>query len=100
MRLVIDPELAEKLAEAKKLVQEDGIYFNYKSPSHLYRVLMLVIDEATRGIRVVYKPLYGPQHVWDRTLENWLSLVHVGEGKVPRFQKIAEDDECMDVVDS
>ncbi len=78
-------DFARLIAEARERVVVNGEYVHYKGPEKRYRVESLAIDEATERVCVVYRPLYGEELLWIRTVENFLETVETPDGPKPRF---------------
>ncbi len=81
-----EAELLERLTEAAKLVTVGAEYIHYKNKP--YRVIDLVILEATNEICVVYQPLYGAKLIFVRPVVDWVENVTVEGKTVKRFAKV------------
>jgi hypothetical protein len=80
-------DFARLISEAGERVTVGAEYTHYKSPEKRYRVENLAIDEESEGVRVVYRPLYGEELLWIRTLDNFLDTVETPDGPKPRFAR-------------
>jgi len=77
--------LEEKLQKAGELVKVGGLYFHYKNPENLYKVVGLGIQEATDKICVMYQAQYNKKLVFVRDLDNWLAKPQEG---IDRFELV------------
>lgn len=81
-----ETELLTRLDEAAKLVAVGSQYRHYKN--QLYKVLSLIIIEATNEVGVVYQAQYGAQLTFLRPLSVWLETVSYEGKTLPRFAKV------------
>lgn len=80
-------QLQNKLIVARTKVQEGGLYYHYRSPEKLYKVLSLGIDTQSEEVTVIYQSVDAPYTVWTRSLDSWLSFVEEDNRKVARFAR-------------
>lgn len=81
-------DFAQLIAAAGEKVTVGAEYIHYKGPEKRYRVEGLAIDEESEGVCVVYRPLYGEELLWIRTLDNFLDTVETPDGPKPRFKRV------------
>ena len=78
------------LSAAHKQVKKGDIYFHYKDPKKLYKVLELALntqDEEQATVVVIYQSLEEDQAVWSRPLNDWLSEVEKNNKNIKKFTK-------------
>lgn len=82
-------ELEKVIADAKQQVTVGGRYSHFKNPDHMYKVLDIVIFEATEEPLVLYTPEYGDTElVFARAISKWLETVEKDGKKVQRFTPV------------
>jgi hypothetical protein len=80
-----EEELQQLLISAASQVVEGGLYYHYKHPDKLYKVLKLAITEADNLPCVIYEAQYGSRIVFVRPLTSWLEKAQVDGTSVDRF---------------
>ena len=65
---------------------EKGIYKHFKGKK--YELLFTAKHSETLEKMVVYKALYGNEHVWVRPISMWNELVEYNGAMVQRFTKV------------
>lgn len=88
-----------KLNEAVSLVKVGGIYFHFKHPDNLYKILGVCLSADSLEPMVIYQALYGVYGVWTRPLAQWLEQVEVDGKKMNRFtfvEKACNSQSCED----
>lgn len=83
-----ESELQADIAAAEQSIVIGATYEHYKDPSKLYKVLDLIISEASDAPEVVYQALYGIQLKFGRLASSWLETVEVDGEMVPRYTLI------------
>lgn len=78
-------ELKNTLDQANQKVQVGKLYYHYRNPKQLYKVLALAIDEKSDTPCVVYQAQYGDNLIWVRALSVWCELVEHQGKSVLRF---------------
>ncbi len=71
----------------QEFVQVGALYYHYRNPQVLYRVLAIGFQEATDEVCVIYQNLENDV-IWVRNLGSWLSSVAKDNQTVPRFTKV------------
>ena len=66
-----------------------GVYRHYKG--NTYQVIGIAKHSETEEDLVVYRALYGPFGLWVKPLDMFCEKVEIGEGIVPRFELIAQE---------
>lgn len=82
-------ELQERLSAAAELVEVGARYAHYKHPEQEYEVTGFGIIEATDGVGVLYKWLYGPGFTFIRPIESFAGTVEHEGRTIPRFAKVS-----------
>ena len=67
-------------------------YFRHFRNKKIYRFVAFATIEATEEEAVVYQAMYGDKRLWIRTKDNFFEEVEHEGKRVPRFQKISEDE--------
>lgn len=78
----------------KKLASQrpkPGVYRHYKG--QLYEVIETAIHVDTYQALVVYRALYGEHNLWVRPRSAFLGDIEVEGKKVPRFQRVEDNEE-------
>jgi hypothetical protein len=83
-----EAELAQRLRAAGTYVQIGAYYVHYKHPELPYKVMGVVIWEATDEVAVLYQAQHGERISFARTLSSWLESVEWKDQIVPRFTQI------------
>lgn len=78
--------LAEKLADCD--IKPGDIYYHYRTPDALYKIITLALDEETEEPVIVYQALYGSHLIWTRKLSVWNQKIEIDGKSIPRFTKI------------
>lgn len=84
--------LKDELSEAAEKVAVGGVYYHYKNPQLLYKVLRLAVTEADDSVCVVYEAQYGDRLVFVRPLSSWLDEVTLNGKTVSRFTVVAANE--------
>lgn len=71
--------------QAEKRVSIGAIYRHFRTQEHLYKVVLIAIDEKTEEPSVVYQALYGDKLFWVRSLSVWCEMVEHEGNRVSRF---------------
>ena len=66
-----------------------GVYRHYKG--NTYQVIGIAKHSETEEDLVVYRALYGTFGLWVRPLDMFCEKVEIGEGIVPPFELIAQE---------
>jgi len=87
-----EEELQYRLEEASKLVKVGATYSHYRDLANRYKVLNLIIIEATQETGVMYQKESGSGFlnsvIWIRPVHSWIEKVpDNNESVIPRFQK-------------
>ena len=69
----------------------DQFYRHYRNKK-IYRFVAFATIEATEEDAVVYQAMYGERRLWIRTKENFFEEVQHEGKRVPRFQKLSQDE--------
>ena len=72
-------------------------YYRHFRNKKIYRFVAFATIEATEEEAVVYQAMYGDKRMWIRTKENFFEEVEHEGKRVPRFQKISEDEELKEI---
>lgn len=78
-------DLQQKVEDAKTKVKVGSRYYHYKNPNAFYKLLNIVIIEATEEVGVAYQNPEHPEMIWIRTLPDFLATVEVDGKTVNRF---------------
>ena len=81
-------ELLKELGQAKKKIVLGGVYYHYKNSNQHYKVVDIVILEATDEIAVVYEAQYGSTLRFVRPLTSWCERITWHGRQVSRFTQI------------
>ena len=79
--------LLKETNDAKKYVEIGELYYHYKHPEQLYKVLGFGFLESNNEICVIYQGQYGDGITFIRSLTSWLDIVESDGEKVNRFSK-------------
>lgn len=82
--------LIKELDEAYKKVKVDGLYYHYKNPKNIYKLLALAVTEENDSISVIYEAQYGDKLVFVRPLNSWLDKVERDNKVTDRFTFIKQ----------
>ena len=74
----------------------DQYYRHYRNKK-IYRFVAFATIEATEEEAVVYQAMYGERRLWIRTKENFFEEVQHEGKRVPRFQKISQDEALKEI---
>lgn len=74
----------------------DQYYRHYRNKK-IYRFVAFATIEATEEDAVVYQAMYGERRLWIRTKENFFEEVQHEGKRVPRFQKISQDEALKEI---
>jgi hypothetical protein len=74
--------LEDELKNAEKHVKVGGVYYHFKNPKQLYKIISLGVLESSDIVCVVYQAEYNKKLIFVRSLENWLKQ---SEDNVARF---------------
>jgi hypothetical protein len=69
-----------------EFVEVGALYYHYRNPHILYRVLAIGFQEATDELCVIYQSL-SDDIIWVRNLGSWLSTITQEDKTVKRFIK-------------
>ena len=72
-------------------------YYRHFRNKRIYRFVAFATIEATEEEAVVYQAMYGERRLWIRTKENFFEEVEHEGKRVPRFQKISEDEALKEI---
>ena len=72
-------------------------YYRHFRNKKIYRFVAFATIEATEEEAVVYQAMYGDKRLWIRTKENFFEEVEHEGKRVPRFQKISEDEALKEI---
>lgn len=72
-------------------------YYRHFRNKKIYRFVAFATIEATEEEAVVYQAMYGDRRYWIRTKTNFFEEVEHEEKRVPRFQKISEDEALKEI---
>ena len=72
-------------------------YYRHFRNRKIYRFVTFATLEATAEEAVVYQAMYGDQRYWIRTKTNFFEEVEHEGKRVPRFQKISEDEVLKEI---
>ena len=72
-------------------------YYRHFRNKKIYRFVAFATIEATEEEAVVYQAMYGERRLWIRTKENFFEEVQHEEKRVPRFQKISQDEALKEI---
>ncbi|GAC1369289.1 MAG: hypothetical protein NVSMB39_0970 [Candidatus Saccharimonadales bacterium] len=78
-------QLQDELNIAASQVKVGAAYAHYKHPDQLYRVIQLLIIEATEEVGVVYQAEYGDRTTFVRPLSSFINQIDLKNSTVPRF---------------
>jgi len=84
------PELELKQKINQVDIDRGDVYYHYKDPTKLYKVLHIALDEATEQVVIVYQAQYGEKLVWVRNLESFQSYVPHNGAMVKRFVVVSK----------
>lgn len=71
--------------QAEQRVPIGAVYRHFRTPEHLYKVVLIAIDEKSEEPCVVYQALYGDKLFWVRALSVWCEVVEHEGNSVSRF---------------
>ena len=74
----------------------DQFYRHFRNKK-IYRFVAFATIEATEEEAVVYQAMYGERRLWIRTKENFFEEVQHEGKRVPRFQKISQDEALKEI---
>ena len=72
-------------------------YYRHFRNKKIYRFVAFATIEATEEEAVVYQAMYGERRLWIRTKENFFEEVQNEGKRVPRFQKISQDEALKEI---
>ena len=72
-------------------------YYRHFRNKKIYRFVAFATIEATEEEAVVYQAMYGERRLWIRTKENFFEEVQHEGKRVPRFQKISQDEASKEI---
>ena len=72
-------------------------YYRHFRNKRIYRFVAFATIEATEEEAVVYQAMYGDKRLWIRTKENFFEEVEHEGKRVPRFQKISEEEALKEI---
>ena len=72
-------------------------YYRHFRNKKIYRFVAFATIEATEEEAVVYQAMYGDKRLWIRTKENFFEEVEHEGKRVPRFQKISEEEALKEI---
>lgn len=72
-------------------------YYRHFRNKKIYRFVAFATIEATEEEAVVYQAMYGERRLWIRTKENFFEEVEHEGKRVPRFQKISQDEALKEI---
>lgn len=72
-------------------------YYRHFRNKKIYRFVAFATIEATEEDAVVYQAMYGERRLWIRTKENFFEEVQHEGKRVPRFQKISQDEALKEI---
>lgn len=72
-------------------------YYRHFRNKKIYRFVAFATIEATEEEAVVYQAMYGERRLWIRTKENFFDEVQHEGKRVPRFQKISQDEALKEI---
>ncbi len=72
-------------------------YYRHFRNKKIYRFVAFATIEATEEEAVVYQAMYGERRLWIRTKENFFEEVQHEGKRVPRFQKISQDEALKEI---
>lgn len=72
-------------------------YYRHFRNKKIYRFVAFATIEATEEDAVVYQAMYGERRLWIRTKENFFDEVQHEGKRVPRFQKISQDEALKEI---
>lgn len=72
-------------------------YYRHFRNKKIYRFVAFATIEATEEEAVVYQAMYGDKRLWIRTTENFFEEVEHEGKRVPRFQKISEEEALKEI---
>lgn len=72
-------------------------YYRHFRNKKIYRFVAFATIEATEEEAVVYQAMYGERRLWIRTKENFFEEVQHEGKRVPRFQKISQDEVLKEI---
>jgi hypothetical protein len=78
-------ELVNERTIAAQNIQVGGLYYHYKNPNDLYKVLNLAVTEWDDEVCVIYEAQYGERITFVRPLSSWLEKVEWNGKIVDRF---------------
>ncbi len=85
---ISEDELQKRLEDAQKKIKIGDVYAHYKHPDKHYKIETLGFLEATDGVIVGYRWLYGGEFLFFRPIDNFLEDVEVDGEMTPRFKKV------------
>ena len=72
---------------AIEAIEVGALYYHYKNPSVVYKVLAIGLQEESEELCVIYQNCSDTKLIWVRAISSWLSTVEHANTLVPRFQK-------------
>lgn len=72
-------------------------YYRHFRNKKIYRFVAFATIEATEEEAVVYQAMYGERRLWIRTKENFFEEVQHEGKRVPRFQRISQDEALKEI---
>jgi len=80
-------DLLKKVVDAHRSIDVNATYFHYKDTDRArpYKIIVIVINESTEEVCVVYQAQYGENLTWMRTVVEFTSEITTDHGIVSRF---------------
>lgn len=78
-------QLQKEIETASRKIRLGGLYYHYKHPDKLYKVMGLEVREETEEVAIAYQSLYGNGIMWNRLLSEWLKPAVVDGNSIERF---------------
>ena len=77
--------LIKELEKGYLKVKINGLYYHYKNPKNIYKVITLAITESNDSLSVIYEAQYGDKLIFVRPLISWLDKVEWNNKVTDRF---------------
>lgn len=82
--------LVVEVNAVKSKIRPGDIYYHYKDPSKLYKILGVSVIESNEAVAIIYQALYGHEIIWVRPWKNWSESVEYNGVLYQRFNQVVK----------